>query len=93
MSIENEYHGALERMVLAKARWIAANPTIEAKMQFNFPPDICFAIGIGDAVRAKLVTGNKAAAELIIALTKAAMNDGAGSEPTLLMIRAVMEVG
>jgi hypothetical protein len=79
-----------ESRVLAMAErartWRENNPDRVAKVQFNFPPQVCLIATINDAIEHGYVTTNEAGAELVQAL-RAPGED----EPTVLMVRIALE--
>jgi hypothetical protein len=70
----------------AKA-WRAANPNRTAKVQFNFPPGVCVIAAISLAVERGFVSTDEAGLELV----KELWPWGDRSEPTVLMVRVVLE--
>lgn len=67
--------------------WRAVNPNHEVLIQFNSPPGVLIIGTISDAVKHHFVTVNEAGLELI----KALWPWGGRDEPTVLMVRVVLE--
>lgn len=83
------YVAAVESMVRNGKAWLAANPHKAPKIQFNFPPKVCLVAPIGLAYAMHLVTADEAGLELLQALAPW----GGPEEPTVIMVRAVLEAG
>jgi hypothetical protein len=66
--------------------WCREHPDKTADFQFNFPPNVAVVSTIREAIRLGFVSVNIPARELI-----EAMCDSGTNEPTVLMVRAVIE--
>lgn len=77
----------IAQMLSNRKRWVAAHPAVEVKVQFNFPSNVALVQPISDAVAMKSVTCNAAGLELLKALWPWDSDD----EPTVLMVREVLE--
>jgi hypothetical protein len=82
-----EYEAQLEAMAENARRWRAANADKTVLVQFNFPPFVALIAPISVAVKKGFVTTNDAGLELL----KALWSWDADTEPTVLMVRAVIE--
>lgn len=81
------YGEQLEKMADNARAWRAANPEREVKVQFNYPPGVVVIQSISEAVKKSTVSANEAGLELLKALWP--WDDR--SEPTVLMVRVVLE--
>jgi hypothetical protein len=81
------YAQQCEAMAENARRWREANPNRETVVQFNRPPKVLIIGTISDAVKHHFVTANEAGLELI----KALWPWGGRDEPTVLMVRVVLE--
>lgn len=83
-----QYSEQLEAMLANKRRWILENPGGEvAKVQFNYPANICLVAPISEAIKNSYVSANPAGLDLIKALWP--WQDE--REPTVMMVRVVLE--
>lgn len=82
---ENYVH-QLSDMRQRLVAWVKANPEKEVKIQFNFPNKIAVIATIRVAMNEGFVSVNDAGRELIESMCDRGLN-----EPTVLMVRAVLE--
>lgn len=91
MNTANDQGAAYEAQcntMLANAKaWRAAHPDSQARVQFNFPKTVSIIGCISDALNSKYVSANEQGVELI----KALWPWGGRDEPTVLMVRMVLE--
>lgn len=86
--MSRQYEAALTTMVEALAKWRRENPALNPMVQFNFPRNVCLAAVISDAINFHWVSVDGAGQNLISALCAPFPRD---REPTVLMVRAVIE--
>lgn len=84
---QRRYAAQLDEMDRRAKAWREANPGREAKVLWNFPRDVWIAVTVSEGIRLKLVVPNDAGIELIKALWPL----GDPYEPTIGMVRAVLE--
>lgn len=82
-----KYEKQLQLMKARADEWRRLNPQREAKIQFNFRTDTAVICPISQAIAKHYVSVNDAGRELIAALWP----EGGRDEPTILMIKAVLE--
>lgn len=87
MNSPEQYCTQLDAMAANAKAWRAANPDKKVLVQFNFPTTVAVIACISDAVKNHYVTANPEGLELL----KALWPWGVRSEPTVLMVRAVLE--
>lgn len=87
----SRYAAACNDMWVRSVQWRTSPEHIdkEAKIQFNFPPYVAVIAPISEAIKHGLVTGNAEGLDLIKFLC--AEHWEKSTEPTVLMIRAVLE--
>lgn len=81
------YNAQLTMMRQKFEAWCRERPTATADFQFNFPPTVAIVCTIREAIRLGFVSVNIPARELI-----EHMCDTGPNEPTVLMVRAVLEL-
>ena len=86
--IDEPYIRALQTMLRAKEDWCRRHPDCEALIQFNIPPRFCVIAPIREAMRLQLVVANPWGDLLLEAIIRSVTE-----EPTVLMERAVLDVG
>ena len=82
-----DYKKQLQQMLANAKRWLADNPAAEVKVQFNFPGVAFVVAPISQALDKSLVSANEAGVQLI----KAMWPWNIDSEPTVMMVRAVLD--
>lgn len=84
---DERYELQLGKMLVRRNAWLANHPEAEVLVQFNFPRTVCVVACISDAIEKKFVSANEAGLELI----KALGNWGQRDEPSVLMVRVILE--
>lgn len=82
-----EYQFQLGRMLMNYQHWQLTHPEANPKIQFNFPPNTAVIALISDAIRCHMVSCNGDG----LALIKALWPWDGKSEPTVNMVRGVLE--
>lgn len=80
------YEAELIGMAERARQWRAANPKTLVMVQFNFPPQVGVIATLSDALEHHLVTVNEGGCDLLKAIAA-----GCRHEPSVLMLRAVLE--
>lgn len=88
MTNRKEYAEQLMQMAENGHRWRLANPDREARVVFNYPTSVALIAPIREAIDKNFVSVNEAGLELVKALWPW---DG-DTEPTVLMVRAALEI-
>lgn len=84
---DKAYVANLDAMLAKRNAWLAAHPGAEIQVLFNYPPETCIICPISFAVAKKLVVCNGPGLELVKALGSWDAQD----EPSVLMVRVVLE--
>lgn len=83
------YELCCERLFKALVGWRIQNAGKEVQVVWHFPRNVAIIATIGDALKHGYVSANPAGLELIQAMVAAAGSPA--NEPTVLMIRTIME--
>lgn len=86
-STPERYKAQLDKMYQRKLEWLSNNPEKKVQVVFNFPRSTYVIATISQAVEKGLVVCNDAGLELV----KALWEWGVETEPTIGMVRAVLE--
>jgi len=87
MKHKRQYEVLLGRMLARAREWRTANPSRTAKVQFNLPERVAVIGTISEAIKRGVVSVDEAGLELVKSLGPW----GVPEEPTVLMVRCVLE--
>jgi hypothetical protein len=84
---QQEYEAQISKMQANGRRWLAENPRAEVSVAYHYEPGILVVAAISEAFDNKFISANEDGLKLI----KALWPWGEPEEPTILMVRVVLE--